>query len=255
MICPNCGSEVSGEVCVTCGARVKGSSGFNLQGMNAGDIGDINKYGTGPAGAGNMSGMQDDFSDMEDTPFVVNQATATSDTISGNTKKGFNKLIAMIPVIIVVVAVAAVLFVNLVLWRVDSGYKDVVDKFFASIERTDSAAMAECFDADEISDDAMESVESLYTSLASLTSLGMTIEMDYTIGDYKKLSKDQREAYMPGFDDDYLKKVHVAILCDVSYTMSVSYAGMSESQDDEQQMILYKYGGDWYMYSYDLLGE
>lgn len=256
MICPKCGSEVSGEVCVTCGSRVTGSSSFNLAGISAKDMDNINKYGTGPSDTGNSVNNTDDFSDMEEKPFVVNKASSTDYYSTGNAnyvkKNGFNKLLAVIPSLVVILVVAAVLFVNLVLWRVDSGYKDVLDTFFTAMETGDGDAAIKCLDEDVLSEEDISAINTVFSALSVAVGLGMEIDISYTINEVDKLSKSERESYMGELNDDYLNKIHVAIVCDVSYTMSAEILGQSQSQSDTGSVILYKYDGNWYMYNSDI---
>lgn len=234
MNCPNCGAETNDSICPVCGAALDGGSGFTLAGNDQPQRGADASYG------GDV--QQNAYGAPE---YENYQQPFQNDQMPQKKKSGMGAAIGIIIALVVVAAVAVVLF----LFVFNNGpkkSKDLVDQFMTGIEEGDTDKIVDLVDSDCVGE---SDVQTLSDGFALLKSMGIEYTMDYEITSTEKANKATIESMCEGLygDEDVAKDVKSAYICEVDYTMEMSYLGETESQDDTMSLICYKKDGKWYV--------
>jgi hypothetical protein len=79
--------------------------------------------------------------------------------------------------------------------------------------------------------------------------MGIEYTLDYKIVSTEKATDEEIKSMCEGIYDDesVAKDIKLAYICDVEYTMNMTYLGESESEDDSFSLICYKKDGKWYV--------
>lgn len=230
MICPNCGAETTGDVCITCGTRVGGASNFSLNGEAGASV--------EPQPAG------DNFSDLDSQPYSMGTENGYPSYNTASPKKSKTGLIVGIIAVIAVIAVLLIVFVF-----GENGAKkseELIKTYMAGLQEADADKIASTVDPEcvEASD-----MEDLADTFSLLSSMGVEYTVDYEILSTEKASSSEIKSMCAGLygDAGLSSEVKKAYICEVEMTIEVSYFGESESETETQNLICYKKDGNWYI--------
>ncbi len=247
MRCPNCGTEASGSVCPLCGAslgaaetngmQVEGGadSGFKLSGMNM--------NAAAPGATGPDAQPVDDYSDFDNQPYQYN-----ADNMQAPKKKSAAGVIIGVIVAVVVIAAALVWFF---VFREDGAKKseELIKTYMEAIAAGDTDAIVSVVDPDCVEGGEVEELTAAFSMLASL---GIEYTIDYDITNTEKASEGTIKNMCGSLynDTSVAKDIKMAYICSVDCTMTMSYMGETETQDEDMDLICYKKDGEWYIGGY-----
>lgn len=263
MNCPNCGAETNESVCPVCGAAVGTSGGFTLAGneqpQDTGYSGQPQQtenvvYGTQPQQGMGMDpqygGPQYQGDPMQNG--YAGNAYGTPGFDNGvpyqqppkKKKSGAGAVIGIIVAFAVIAAAVIFLFSGSLGGAKKS--KKLVDQFMTGIEEADTDKIVSLVDEECVADN---DVETLSSSFELLKSMGIDYSVDYKITSTEKANRATIKNMCEGIynDGSVASKVKCAYICDVDYSITMSYLGETETQDDKMSLICYKKGGKWYI--------
>lgn len=197
-------------------------------------------YGTEPQQNGYAGGMYGagGYDNMGAQPYQASY-------VPPKKKSGVGALTGILVAIVAVIAVAVVVIVKLGLF--ENGQKkseEVIDKFFAGIEEADMDKVLETLDSDCVGEN---DAETLSESFELLTSMGIEYSIDYSISSTEKANRATINNMCDELYNGDSSDVSKAYICDVDYTMNMSYLGETESESDTMSLICYKKDGEWYI--------
>lgn len=252
MNCPNCGAETNETICPVCGANVGAgmnnpyqqpnmNGGYQQTGMGA----DLNNGYQQPNMGASMNNsyqqpnMGADMNNGYQQPYMPASAPEP--------KKSKGGLIAAIVAAVIVIAVIASVLVFAVFGgNGEKKSKKVIDTYMTGLAEADSDKIASVVDPDCINEDDLQSVADAFEMLKSM---GIEYTLDYKIVSTEKATDEEIKSMCEGIYDDesVAKDIKLAYICDVEYTMNMTYLGESESEDDSFSLICYKKDGKWYV--------
>lgn len=253
MICPVCGAENSGDVCTTCGARLSGTSSFSLQG-NA-------NVGSTPMYNDVQQPAMDDYSDLESQPYNVGMGGNMNGGMGGyssyaapSPKKSKSGLIAGIIIAVVLIAVAAIVGINMVSSKkAVKECEKLIDTFITGLEEGNGSKLSSIIDPDATGGANAETMEQIASMMALVIGFGADINIDYTIVDREKAPDSHIKEMCEDLygDAGMSKKIGRAYYFEVEATMSVSFMGESQSDTQTMYMLCYEKGGKYYIWTED----
>jgi len=252
MNCPNCGAETNGSVCPVCGAAVGGNAGFQLAGNEQQAAG--TPYGAQPQQGMGMDpqyGGPQYQGDPMQNGYAGNAYDAPGfDNGTGYQQPPKKKKSGVGAVIGIIVALAVIAAAVIFLFSGSLGgakkSKELVDQFMTGIEEADTDKIVSLVDEDCVADN---DVETLSSSFELLKSMGIEYTVDYKITSTEKANRATIKNMCESLygDASAASKVKCAYICDVDYSMTMSYLGETQTEDDKMSLICYKKGGKWYI--------
>lgn len=283
MNCPNCGAETDEAVCPVCGATVSGEAGgFKLAGAEQPEAGGLKLAGEEQPKMGNPFGGQ-----PQQEPGVNTQAQYGETQYNGASQFAGNQYggapqyqgdpmqngyaedpygmpaynqpayqqppkkksgVGVVVGIIVAFAVFAAVIIFLFSGSIGGAKKskELIDQFMTGIEEADTDKIVSLVDKDCVGDN---DVETLSSSFELLKSMDIEYSVDYKITSTEKANRATIKNMCEGIynDESVAGKVKCAYICDVDYSITMSYLGETETQDDKMSLICYKKGGKWYI--------
>ncbi len=244
MRCPNCGTEASGSVCPLCGASLgaEETNGMQMAGADNGfKLSGMEMNAAMPGATGPDVQPMNDYSDLNNQPYQYDAGNMQAP------KKSKGGIIGAIVAVVVVAAVLVWFFV----FRENGAKKSeqLVKDYMEAIESGDTDAIVEVVDPDCVKNDE---VEELTAAFAMLSSLGIEYSLDYDITKTEKASSGTIKNMCGSLygDTGVAKKIKKAYICSVDCTMTMSYLGETETQDQDMDLICYKKDGKWYIGGY-----
>lgn len=271
MNCPNCGAETNESVCPVCGAAVGMNSGFTLAGneqpQNTEYSGQPQQtenvvYGTQPQqgmgmdpqyGGAQYGGQPYGGPQYQGDPMQNGYAGNAYGMPGFDNGGGYQqppKKTGVGVVVGIIVALAVIAAGIIFLFSGSFGgakkSKALVDQFMTGIEEADTDKIVSLVDEECVADN---DVESLSSSFELLKSMGIDYSVDYKITSTEKANRATIKNMCEGIynDESVAGKVKCAYICDVDYSITMSYLGETETQDDKMSLICYKKGGKWYI--------
>jgi hypothetical protein len=267
MNCPNCGAETNEAICPVCGANVGVgmNNPYQQTGMGAGMNNPYQQTGMGAdmnngyqqtgMGAGmNNAYQQPDMNGGYQQLNMGNNMNMGMDyqqpympASTPEPKKSKGGLIAaIVAAVIVIAAVAAVLAFVVFGENGEKKSKQVVDTYMTGLAEADSDKIASVVDPKCTSEDELQQVADAFEMLKSM---GIEYTLDYKIVSVEEASTSEIKSMCEGIYDDesVAADIKSAYICDVEYTMNMTYLGESESEEDSFSLICYKKDGTWYV--------
>ncbi len=267
MNCPNCGAETNEAICPVCGMNlgntnaeaVTAPAGENMQGIQdeaQGVAGQDMNMQQNPYGAPDMNMQQNPYGDQGmnmngDQPQMGGYGEApygmpdmnvdyqqTGQVYEGKTNAG---KIAGIIVGVVIVAIIAIVALGMV--GAGKG-KKVVENFLDGMSECDTDKMLEDIDPDSYDDSDVEEI--VYT-FELIEAWGIELTIDYDIVSQEKADSDFIEEMSEEIYGDSDVGIKKAYIYEVEYTMTMTYDGETESEEDTMYLVAYKLDGEWYL--------
>jgi hypothetical protein len=180
-----------------------------------------------------------------------NCGTETNEAVcpvcGANVGKSKGGLIAAIIAAVIVIVAAAVVLVFFAFGM--SGKKNcekVIDIYMTGLAEADSDKITSVIDPDCINEDDLQDVADAFELLKSM---GIEYTLDYNIASIEAaadgdISNMCEELYG---EEVTSKDIKSAYICDVEYTMSMTFLEQTETEDDNLKLICYKKDGKWYV--------
>ena len=280
MNCPNCGAETNEAICPVCGMNLgnvnaeaaAAPAGENMQGnqdQTQGEAGQDmnmqqnpyeapdmnmqqNPYGApdmnmqqnpyGDQGM-NMNGAQPQMGGYGEAPYGMPDMNGAyqqpGQVYEGKTNAG---KIAGIIVGVVIVAIAAIVII-LNVSGAGKG-KKVVENFMDGMSEGDTDKMLEDIDPDSYDD---SDVEEIAYTFELMEAWGIEMSIDYDIKSQEKVDSDFIEEMSEEIYGDSDVGIKKAYIYEVEYTMTMTYDGETESEEDTMYLVAYKLDGEWYL--------
>ena len=122
----------------------------------------------------------------------------------------------------------------------------LVDQFMSGIEEADTDKIVSLVDSKCVSDN---DIETLSSSFEVLQSMGVEYTIDYKITSSKKADEEDIKDVCETLYNDASEadKINCAYICDVDFSITMSYLGETETGDNKMSLICYEKEGKWYI--------
>ncbi len=274
MNCPNCGAETNEAICPVCGMNLGTANGNAPIGGNMPEqtftpnqepnanmgMAQPNPYaGQGMNMQQNLYPNQD--MNMQQNPYpnqdmnmqqnpYPNQGMDMSQNFNvgmdDTQPKSKTGMIVGIIIGAAVVVAAAIVALALIVGGGARKCEKIVDEFMEGMAEGDAEKMVSNIDSDCVAD---SDVEELAYSFELIKAYGMEYSVDYEILETKKASDDIIEEMCDSLygDDDVADDISKAYVSKVEYSVTASYLGETQTEEDTMYLVCYKKDGEWYL--------